>query len=225
VTDAPFPPPPPPPSPLAAPGGYPAAWSTPLAPTAGLRAATVALFWSTSGAMALTAAAAWNRLVVWNGFRDGSRDIFEVDDADTLIALAATLQIGLALASAIVVSIWSLRATRNAAARGEGSPSPGLACGGWYIPFGMFVVPFVQFRKVLRARRQAHGAVNWWQGLFIAAGVCSFAVRGGDPERVDSIEDVADALGVQTAAAVLGTVVLAAATIAATRAMRDLDRV
>jgi hypothetical protein len=225
VTDAPFPPPPPPPSPLAAPGGYPAAWSTPLAPTAGLRAATVALFWSTAGAMALTAAAAWNRVVVWNGFRDGSRDLFEVDDADTLIALAATLQIGLTLASAIVVSIWSLRSTRNAAARGEGSPSPGLACGGWYIPFGMFVVPFVQFRKVLRARPQAHGAVNWWQGLFIAAGGCSFAVRGGDPERVDSIEDVADALGVQTAAAVLGTVVLAAATIAATRAMRDLDRV
>ena len=210
---------------MTAPSGYAVGWRAPLASTSGLRTATVVLFWCTAGAMAVTAAAAWNRLVVWNGFLDGTHDVFDVDDADTLIALAAMLQIGLTVASAIVVSIWSLRSMRNATARGEGSPSPGLACGGWYIPFGMFVVPFVQFRKVLRARRQPHGAVNWWQGLFIAAGACSFAVRGGDPERVDHVEDVADALGVQTASAVLGTVVLAMATLAATRAMRDLDRV
>jgi hypothetical protein len=209
---------------MAAPSGYAAGWRAPLASTSALRTATVVLFWCVTGSMALTAAAAWNRLVVWNGFLDGTRDVVEVDDADTLIGLAVTLQIGLTLASAIVVSIWSLRSMRNAVARGEGSPSPGLTCGGWYIPFGMFVVPFVQFRKVLRARRQPHGAVNWWQGLFIAAAACSFAVRGGDPERVDHVEDVADALGVQTAAAVVGTLVLAMATLAATRAMHDLDR-
>jgi hypothetical protein len=200
------------------------AWSSPLASTSGLRTATVALFWCTTGAMALTAAAAGNRLVVWNGFRDGSRDLVDLDDADTLVAAGFALQLGLTLASAIVVSIWSLRSMRNAVARQEGSPSPGLACGGWYIPFGMFVVPFVQFRKVVRARQASSATVNWWQGLFVAASVCSFAVRGGDPERADSIDDVTDILGFQTAAAVVGAVVLALATIAATRATRDLDR-
>jgi hypothetical protein len=189
-----------------------------------LRTAAVALFWCTSGAMALTAAAAGNRLIVWNGFRDGSRELFDVDDADTLVAAAFALQVGLTLAGAIVVSIWSLRSMRNAVARQEGSPSPGLACGGWYIPFGMFVVPFVQFRKVVKTRRTSSAAVNWWQGFFIAASVCSFAVRGGDPERADSIDEVTDILSFQTAAAVVSAVVLGLATIAATRAMRELDR-
>ena len=175
--------------------------------------------------MALTAIAAGNRLAVWNGFEDGSKDIFDVDDADTLVGLAAGVQLLLTLAAAIVLSIWSLRSMRNARARREGSPSPGLACGGWYIPFGMFVVPFVQFRKVLRSRPQPATAVNRWQGLFIAAGVFSAVFRGGDPERADSFDDVSDYLRVQTGAAIIVAILLVLATVAATRAMGDLDRV
>jgi hypothetical protein len=175
--------------------------------------------------MALAAVAAWNRLAVWNGFRDGSQDLLDVDDADALVGLASALQFLLALASLIVVSIWSLRSMRNAVARREGSPSPGLTCGGWYIPFGMYVVPFVQLRKVLRARRQSALAVNWWQGLLIAAGACWIGFGAGDPEQAETLDDVGDRLGLQTGAAAAGAVVLAVATIAATRAMRDLDRV
>ena len=89
----------------------------------------------------------------------------------------------------------------------------------------MFVVPFVQFRKVLRSRRQASTALNWWQGLFIAAGVFWVAFHGGDPEQADSIDGIANYLRVQTGAAILVAVLLVPATVAATRAMRDLDRV
>ena len=217
-------PPPPPPSPLIAPSGYTAAGSRRPAPTIGLRTATIVLFWCTAGAMGLTAIATGNRLAVWNGFRDGSQDLLDVDDADTLVGLAAGLQLLLTLASAIVLSIWSLRSMRGAHVWRAGSPSPGLACGGWYIPLGMFVVPFVQFRKVLRSRRQAATAVNWWQGLFITAGLCSVIFRGGDPERADSIDDVSAYLGVQTGAAIVLAVLLVLATIAASRAMRELDR-
>jgi Domain of unknown function (DUF4328) len=228
VTDQPFPPPPalpPPPSPLAAPSGYATAWLNPPAATAGLRTATTILFWCTAGATVLLALAAWNRLAVWNGFEDGSQDLLAVEDADGLVGVAVTLQLALTVASAIVVSIWSQRSMRNASARREGFPSPGLACGGWYIPVGNLFVPFVQFRKALRARPQSTSAVNWWQGLFIAGMVSTGVFRAGNPERADVFDDVSSQLRLQVVGALLAAVFLPPATIAASRAMRNLDRV
>jgi hypothetical protein len=180
------------------------------------------LFWCTVGATVLLAVAAWNRLRVWDDFKDGARTVLEVDDADGALAAAVGLQFLLLLAGAIVLSIWSLRTARNARSRGA-AVSPGLACGSWYIPFGWFVVPFIQLRHVLRHGGRSTAALNWWQGLFIAAGVAFALIDAGNPEIAESVDDVSGRLQVQIAGAVASAVLLAAAAAAATRAMRQID--
>ena len=203
--------------------GYVAVDARALQPTGGLRTATVVLFWCTVAATGLLALAAWNRRSVWNDFHDGSKSVVDVDDADALLGTAVGLQLGLALASTIVLSIWSLRSARRAQVRGARDLSPGLACGAWYIPFAWFIVPFVQLRRVVSHARRSAAAVNWWQGLFIAGWV-SFALSPvGNPEDADSADDVAGGLTLQTAGAALATVLLAMAAVAATRALRDID--
>ena len=197
---APLPPPPPSPSPLTAPSGYTGRLvEAALAPTVGAahgdERAVLVHRWGDG----VDRGHGRNRVVVWNGFRNGSRDILDVDDADTLVGWRRRCTSSLALASRDRRCRSGRCGRRAALIPGEAErPSPGLACGGWFIPLGMFIVPFVQFRKVLRSRRQPATAVNWWQGLFVAAGVFAVAVprrwpragrlvrRGvGSPSRAD----------------------------------------
>ena len=82
----------------------------------------------------------------------------------------------LALASIIVLCIWSLRTARHARAGGA-RVSPGLACGGWWIPYANAIVPFVQLRRVARHRGRTTSWVSAWQGLVIATLVLGMGLR------------------------------------------------
>jgi hypothetical protein len=195
-----------------------------VAPTAGLRKATIVLFWCTVGASVLVAIAAVNRRSVWDGFRDGTKSFADLDDADGLIAGASFVEFLLALAAVIVLSIWSLRTARNATIFGATNVSPGLACGGWYIPFGNLVVPFVQLRRVATHRGGDTSFVSLWQGLLIATVVASGVLRSvGDLELAEDADDVGNRLTTQTFVALAMAVLLAAMTVVAARAMREVD--
>ena len=133
------------------------------------------MFWCIVGAAWVVVIATINRRRVFDEFRGGDAPGFELDDADAFVAGAAFVQIGVTIAGVIVLSIWSLRTARYVKQFGAVDVSPGLACGGWYIPFGNLVVPFVQLRRIARRRRRAATAISWWQGLFIA----QFVAGGG----------------------------------------------
>ena len=67
---------------------------------------------------------------------------------------------GLTIAIAILLAVWSYRAVSNGVARGAAA-NPGLAAGGWFIPIGFYVVPFIQLRKALAGRGKAALGMHW----------------------------------------------------------------
>ena len=95
----------------------------------------------------------------------------------TSSAALLLLVLGLALASTIVVSIWSLRVARHAKRTGADGVSPGLACGGWYIPFANAIVPFLQLRKAAEHARRETRFLNTWMALAIVSLVVSIVLR------------------------------------------------
>jgi hypothetical protein len=200
--------------------------STPAASTAGLRKATIVLFWCTAVAMVLVAFAALNRRSVWDGYVNRDKTIFDVDDADGVIGAAFLIAALLALATLIVLSIWALRTAKDARDTGAVGVSPGLACGGWYIPFGNLVVPFIQLRKVAAHRGRPTSTVSAWQGLAIASFVISLAFRSmGNIDLADDADELADRLTAQTVLAFLQALLLLAMAFVAMRAVRDVDGV
>ncbi len=219
-------PPPPPPSFVPAPPGPPVwtAGEIPPSPTRGLRNATIALFWCVVAASWLLLLAAINRRRVFDDVRDGDGFIGELQDADDVVAAAGFLEFGLALAALIVLSIWSLRAAGHVKSYGAPEVSPGLACGGWYIPFGNFVVPFVQLRRVADRRGRPRHWISSWQGLFIAQAFAGGGFRGlGDIESATSADDLSNRLGAQIGFAALAAFLLTATAYVAMRAIRDVE--
>ena len=220
-------PPPPPPPPFMAPPSAPAsliAGGIPPSPTRGLRTATITLFWCVVGASWLLLLAAINRRRVFDDVEDLEGFVNDFQDADDAVAAGEVLEAGLAIAALIVVSIWSLRAARHVKSYGGHDLSPGLACGGWYIPFGNFVVPFVQLRRVANHRHRPRTWISWWQGLFIAQGVAGVAFqRFGDIDAASSADDFSNRLGVQIGIAVVAAVLMTVMAYAAMRATRDVE--
>jgi hypothetical protein len=166
------------------------------------------------------------RKSVWSDFEDGSltlADLGKLEDADDAVAGISGVLVLLGLATTIVLSIWALRVARRARASGA-TVSPGLACGGWYIPFANTIVPFVQLRRVARHGRRPAGHLNTWQGLAIATLVLSFIVQGvSDIETADSMDDVSVRLSAQVALGVMIAITTIVMAYVATRALRDLD--
>jgi hypothetical protein len=167
------------------------------------------------------------RRSVWSDFEEGRLDpgdIGRLEDADDAAVGVFGLVIVVGLATAIVLSIWSLRVARRARATAAADVSPGLACGGWYIPFANTIVPFVQLRRVARHRGRGVGHLNTWQGLAIASLVLSLISRGaGDVETAESFDEVSQRLAVEVTVGVLIAVVTLAMAYVATLALRDVD--
>ena len=92
-------------------------------------------------------------------------------------SLAAEGLIGLTLF--ILLCVWVYRA--HVALRRAGSTttlSPGLAVGGWFIPFANLVLPFVAVRDAVRLGKSAAGTlVTVWWPLWLGFSVLHFARR------------------------------------------------
>jgi hypothetical protein len=206
--------PPPPPS------GFqpaPAQWQQ----TTGLRTASIVLFWVVSAAVALFALAAFQRKSVWE---DSSTTFSDLEDADSLVAGAFALTSLTTLAAAIVVSIWALRAGRNAQLVGARDVSPGLACGSWYIPIAWLIVPFIQVRRMARARQRSRTPIGWWQGLFIGGWVAMATSRSMVTDTaLDEADDIVDQLQLQGVFAIVSAVLFAGASYFAMSGMRNAD--
>lgn len=206
------------------PPSYAAPYATAAGPApTGLRKWSIILMWVTVAATVLSAFAAFNRKNVWDDFVTGSKTIADVDDADGFIATTMLLYFAAALATAIVLAVWSNKVANNAKARGA-DVSPGLAAGGWFIPIGWYFVPFMQLRKAAAGRADT-SSIGWWQGLFavamITGGVALQMFDADDSSQSSS--DVSDGLRNQSIGLAIAAVVFVGATVFATRAMRSIE--
>jgi hypothetical protein len=193
---------------------------------AGARKAIEILMWVSVAAYAAFTLAAFSRKSVWDGFANGDKTLDDVDNADNLVGGAGFIAIALTLAIAIVLAVWSNRAVSNGVARGA-SANPGLAAGGWFIPIGWYVVPFVQLRKALGGRGQP-ALVTRWQLIWIPSSVLGMIVQrvlGNIDDSSTDFDDVSGRLRNQAIALAIATVLSIFAVIAARAAMRHVDEV
>jgi hypothetical protein len=243
AVSTPLPPPPPSnagqsPPPPAAPGPPPPSFSPPPPPgatyaqpvdtgpardTAGLRRATVILFWCAAAAIGVLAIALTVRKAAFDSAVDGSGSIDAVRDSDDFVGGMGVVVFLTVLAAIIVLCIWSLR-TASAARAGGADVSPGLACGGWWIPFGNAFVPFIQLRRVARHRGRTTSWVSAWQGFLIAA-VIVWTVLSSirDVDDLDRADDVSGRLTGQVVLGFLLTALFLVMAYVASRGMKDVD--
>ena len=172
----------------------------------------------------LLALAFFNRKGVADDLINGVSDtIDDIDSANGLVGGVALLQLLLQLAAAIVVCLWAKRIADNAKARGVSNVSPGLACGGWFIPIANLFVPFNELRKSVKGTGGSGSGITGWQIAWIVAaigGIAAFSSRG---DIVLSDSDALDQLSQQTTIALVGAVLSLLSLVFAIRGIREAN--
>ncbi len=208
--------------------GGPGAATGAVRSASGLRTATIVLFWLTTAASVFLAVALFARKGVWEDFiNDKLADpLTDLNNADSMVGGAVLLLWVTQLTSTILVCLWSKREVDNAKARGGTGLSSGMAAGGWWIPIGMFWLPFGQLKKAVAAMRGTAKSLVLWQVFFIlwliGTGI-NYSSRSSI-DTADDFNDVTDVLNRQGLIASVAAVLAALAVIAAMRATKEVDR-
>jgi len=182
------------------------------------------LFWVVTALSALTLVAAFSRKSTFDGFRDGTKSLSDLDAADGFVAAAAILTVLAQLAAVIVLCVWSIRVARNANNRYGAATSPGLAGGGWFIPFANFIVPFIQLRKAFVAARLPLRNLSLWQSMLIVGFVLGQIGRVAGQLDGNSLSDVSGRLSAQVVWLALGSIGTALAAFFGGRSVMELSR-
>lgn len=189
--------------------------------TRGLRIATLLLMWVATAGTGLQLFAIANRRSVWD---DPTSSFGDLVNADDTVAGALVFYAVAALATVIVLSIWTLRSVRNSQVLGAQQVRPGLACGGWYIPLGNIFVPFIQIRRATGALgAKTTGATLWqvgWGAMAIGGAIVNTAFNESNVLDPDS---VSQDLSTQVTGAAITFVAAIIAASGATMAVRSLD--
>ena len=240
------PPPPGTPYPAAAynTGGYAYASTTSVQSTRGLATALTIVLAITSLTGIFVAIAFFHRASLVDDTNRVFFNLNEVNDADSTVSGAvAFFMLGL-LATGVLWIIWHFRYAKNAELlRGKTGLPSGWAIGGWFVPFGNFVLPQLQLLQAARASdpdlpqgqpatsgRAPSAIVPWWI-LFDLAWFFFFFGRGTRPNdnelvslseldkfvRADRISGVAALLFL--AAGMVGILVVRSCTERQTRAL------
>lgn len=176
--------------------GYAYTPSQPSYATKGLSTALLVLLIVSSLAAIFVVAAFFHRASVVDDLTNST--FREVQDADDTVSGAVGLFGFALLATGVVWIIWQFRYAKNAERlRGNYGLSSGWAIGGWFIPFGWFVLPELQLFQAARASdpdlpagqpasagRAPSSLVPWWILLDLAWLFFSFgrATRPSDSE-------------------------------------------
>lgn len=195
-----------------------------LRSTAGLRKTTVGLFWAAVVATAAQAGAFFSRVSVWDDVVDGSAGLRELDEADGLVVLASLARIGLTVAAAIVLAVWSYRTVRNAQRLGMSSLQPKLAAWGWFIPFGNLSIPFSRLRRTVESLGGSGSRISQWQVAWIVFFTLSwYASVSFNYSNFDGRDAVRTALSDEAVFSIFVAITMAAAAVLAQRALRQAD--
>jgi len=156
---------------------------------------------------------------VTSSFRPAA--LARLQTTDSVRSAFFALSFGCSVAALILLPIWSYRVVRNAQVRGVPDISPGLALGGWFIPFANVVVPFVQIRRAARPFIGATADITVWQVL----GAAGILLLNSTEDGVESTpQRLLDTLSNEIMRLSVGAVVMAVALMYAVRAIRTIDR-
>jgi hypothetical protein len=196
--------------------------------TKGLRTWTIILFWAGVAMSWLIAIAMLVRKTTVDDVLSGSATVDDLHGKDDFVDVSSLFYFLALIAGVIVLCIWSQRVVRNAQARGAVNVSPGLACGGWYIPIGNIWVPFTQIRRaVTQMGRSVRSLLGWQIAYPIASGVLGVGLTVVPQDSDDHTKLTADHLSaLVNTSVVLGFVGAAGLSLAAyfaTRALLQID--
>ena len=213
------------------PPGYVSSGFAQIRPSRGRGTATIWLYWAiTAMTVIVTISLFWARSVLEDAAAD--RDLGLSEWADVTDAVDVTVGLegarsAVILAAIILTCLWSKRIADNAKARGVRNVSPGMACGGWWIPVGNIWLGWMHLRRSAMGTRTPTSHLNLWQGFTIASWVFSVVLGVGvtdvDP-RISSIRNASDIFLAQAISGIFASGLLLVAAYGATKAIRELDR-
>ena len=219
--------------PLVTPFGQPALTSFsattygPVRPTKGLGVAIIVVLWVELAAILLHVAACidarrvFDEVISSAGIESSSFDPLE--KADALVSATWLLALLIGLAAIILLAVWSNRVCHNAQSRGVPGLSPGLAAGGWFIPFAQAVIPFIQLRRAAKPFIGATSVITAWQVfLFSAAFISRSGVR--EVEEASTAFELSGALTDHISYLAFAAALFLGAAICATQSITDIDR-
>lgn len=183
-----MPPPPPPSFPSAPTGG-----ATPAGYVAyqqagvqrsvrGLGTAVLVMYGVVTGCAVLLAGAFFRRWSVVDeifdrGTQVSSAEQARIADTDTLVVTTSSLLLVAAVVAGVITAVWAHRIAKNAVARGAYDVSPGMAAGGWFIPFGMWWLPFREVRKSVETTGRSGDSVRHWQVAWLVTSLLGYFMR------------------------------------------------
>jgi len=199
----------------------------PVRPTKGLGAAIIVVLWVELATILLNVAAAFDARRVFDevisstGIESSSFD--RLEEADARVNATALLVLLIGLAAVILLAVWSNRVSHNAQNRGVVGLSPGLAGGGWFIPFANAVIPFIQLRRAAKPFIGATSVVTAWQVFLVSA---AFISRSGvrEVEEASTAFELSDALTDHISYLAFAAALFLGAAICATQSITDIDR-
>lgn len=122
----------------------------PTRPITGLSTAVMILVGLTGASSIFLAIALFHRASLLND--SGILPAGDADDANNRVAVATAFFFLLLVAAGVLWIIWQFRYASNALAlRGSLGLLPGWAIGGWFIPFGNYVLPQLQLYQAAKA--------------------------------------------------------------------------
>src|SRR4051794_9437236 len=198
----------------------------PVRPTFRLGMAVLALYVVNVVMLVITLAdAVYGRRIFEEGIRSGFKPavLARLQTADRVGDALLAVSLGCTATAVIVLAIWSHRVATNAKARGVLDVSPGLAAGGWFIPFANTVVPFVQLRRAARPFIGGTASITAWQvlgwfSLFMQRSADSDLAKNSTPEQV------LHAVSSQIIRGSIAAVAMGIALVYAARAITEIDR-
>ena len=220
--------PPPPPPTGNPPPGYVMYGATPptLQQPRGLRVATLVGFAAVTVFCFVLGAVAYARGGLLDDYFAGTATLADLQESDDQVQRLAVLFMLFQVGAAVLLAIWSHRTTKNALARDPYlNASAKMAAGGWFIPFGNFVLPWKHLRTACTAQGgKAPTALNLWQFAFCAELVFGRVASGmGELDLSASRSKAIDQLHQQGIYFLVTAAILVIAGVAAFVAMPKID--
>ena len=198
-----------------------------MRPTAGLGLSIIVLLWVELAAILAQVAASIYEQRVVDDFLNSARwerpAPNSIDRADILVNVTVVFTLLIGLATVILLALWSNRVSHNAQNRGVPGLRPGLAAGGWFIPFAGAVIPFIQLRRAAKPFLGTTTSLTAWQVLIVSAALVS-RLGGRAIEHAASASILSDALAQRVYFLSVAAVLFAVATMFAMRAIKEIDR-
>jgi hypothetical protein len=159
----------------------------------------------------------------------------EIDDADNAVRAASSAFSLAVLTIAVLWIIWQFRHSKNAQlSRGKTGLGPGWAIGGWFIPFGNYVLPQLELVQSAKAsdpnlapgRPAREGSlpamlILWW-AAFVLGSAVYFGGQAAQPNDDFSITTFIEDYAKSDRAMGAGALILAVAALLAIIVVRTL---